>query len=298
MLQTMKRFALLALLLLSVVSLSAQRRIPSRNKIPQQTISIEGQGGLGALRIDGSLGIPTKMGVGAGAAVGYTFMFNRSTGIHTGLAATYLSSGYATPEIYALYPDDITTYNNTTTFDGICDIRATTANIEENYTALLLSVPLQLVWLHNTFEAKIGARVAFPLSVNAAYVYGATSRGIIHIYNTDTELAEPIPLSSEYTLPATSGSYSAPKGLLVNFVLEAGFRIPKSKTNSIYIGGFLDYGLNSIATSSDVEFATFAAGGDFQSFNGALASKATSSFSDFSIGLKFAYNFHFGRNLK
>lgn len=294
----MKRFALLAILLLTLVSLPAQRRIPSRVKIPQQTVSIEVQGGLGALRIDGNLGAPTKLGLSAAASLGYTFMFNRSTGIHTGLSAAYLSSGYSLPEAYAVYPDDITTYNNASTFDGICDIRATTAQVEETYSAILLSLPIQFVWLHNTFEARIGARVAFPVSIGASYRYGATSRGIIHIYNTDTELADPIPLSSEYDLPAASGTYSAPTGILIDLSLEAGFRIPNNNSSGIYIGGFLDYGLNSVATNSNAEFATFYYGGDFQSFNGAMGSNAVSSFSHVAIGVKVAYNFHFGKKIR
>ena len=254
---------------------------------------------MASLLVDNGFSAPTKMGIGAGASVGYTFMFGKAVGIHTGISASYTSSGFTAPEVYSLYRDDLTTYDNTGTYNGSGEIRVATANAEESYGALLLSVPIQLAYVHKLFWARMGVRIAFPMSISASYVYGASARSITHIYNTDTDLSgNPIPLSSDYTLKASDGSYTVASGLLVDLDIEAGYCIPRGRGNSIYVGVYIDYPLNSIATPDDSQFASFVAGGDFDTFNGALASSATSSFSAFSAGVKVSYNFLFGKNLK
>ncbi|MBQ9546664.1 MAG: hypothetical protein IJU90_05205 [Bacteroidales bacterium] len=304
----MKKISIMLLALALASSMQAQWKAAKHFSAPSvHNVSIAIEGGLGGLMIDKSLGAPTKLGFNAGGGIGYTFYFAENYGVHTGFSFSYISSGYSAGEVHTdLTIDSIETWDAATTHRGRADVTSTTTSVEEKYTTMLLELPIQFAYSQANLWLNAGVRLSVPLSVNATYTYGPTSTGITHFYETDTYVAgNPIPLEGGLTLNGENGSYSAHKmadklSVFVTLSVEAGYRFPIDATTSVYVGAFVDYGINSYTTEDNEQFISTLTNNGTKTtrFNGALKSTATESFKNLATGIRAYYNFGLGKTVR
>ncbi|MBQ0016321.1 MAG: hypothetical protein KBT04_05005 [Bacteroidales bacterium] len=292
-------FLLLALLLTTA---QAQRRMVKPFTLAREhNITIAAQGGLGMLAVNNTIGAPTTKGFAAAGDVGYTFMFTLNVGLHAGVGFSYTTSGYSNPSLRSVYLDDVRTYDEETDFVGNADIVSTTSNVEETYKTMMVDIPIQMAFVFKRVWCNAGVRLSLPLSVDATYTAGPTSRGIGYIYNTGVDFPDPIPLGDDYRVAATSGSYKvepASGKMLVSLAIEGGYRIPVSLTQELYIGAYIDYSLNRIDSDNTVQYVSYDASHSNPTFHGALQSSATDGYKYCSMGLRLYYSFGFGGKVR
>ena len=304
----MKKISLIFLALAIASTMQAQWKAAKKFSAPSvHNVAVAIEGGVGGLMIDKSLGAPTKLGFNAGGGVGYTFYFAENYGVHTRFSFSYISSGYSAGEVHTdLTIDSIETWDATTTITGRADVTTTTTSVEEKYTTMLLELPIQFAYSQGHLWANAGVRLSMPLSVNATYTYGPSSTGIAYFHETETRVeGPPIHLEGGLALDGENGSYSAHKmadkfSVFVTLSLEGGYRIPVDATSSVYVGAFVDYGINSYTTEDNEQFisTTMKNGTKTTQFNGALKSTATESFKNFATGIRAYYNFGIGKSIR
>lgn len=318
----MKKFAIFLSIFLVVASVSAQRRGGGRNYGGSSVtsfahnLSFEMEGGLGALLINNSMGSPTDMGFDVGGNVGYTYMFNASSGIHTGLNFSYVHSGYSTNAIFSNFDDDVILHDNAIDYEGPAEIQSLTSSVDEKYNTLMLSMPIQYAYRADWFWANIGARISFPLSINCNYTYGPSTNGIVYFERSGVSYAEaPVPYKEEMNVGAQTGTYTAERNasfpLFVDLSAEFGYwvEVDKVKHHSLYIGFFVEYALNSFSNSNKMQFLTYIADaaaaqaaantvttsdGETAQFNGVLNSSVIDGYKSMTTGIKVYYNIGMG----
>lgn len=311
-----KNVAIVLVFTLSTAVLQAQWKVAQSFGSPAvHNVSVALEGGLGGLLIDKSISSPTKLGFNAGGGVGYTFYFDENWGIHSGASFSYISSGYKADGVNSSYSiDNIETWYNGGNETGLADVTSRTADVVENYKTMMVELPIQVAYTHEWLWINAGVRLSLPLSINADYTYGPTKSGITHFYSTDVYVeGDPIPLEGALSLDAENGSYSAHKvadkfRIFATLSVEGGYRIPMENNSAIYIGLFVDYGLNSFNTEENEQFISSilnnvpsGSGGTTTTttteFNGALKSNATDSYKNLTTGIRAYYSFGLGKTV-
>ena len=305
----MKRTIIIALALLLATSLSAQRRgyrASTSAYSNEHNVSVEAEGGLGSLLINKELGAPTKLGIDLGGNVGYTYMFNEQSGVHTGLTFEYIKSGYTSPAVASHFREDpVTLHDNNQNYDGPATILNRTSSIDEQYTTLMFSLPIQYAYRYEWFWLNAGIRLSAPLSIKGDYTYGPSSNGIVYFERSGVSFdLDPIPYHEDLNTSAQTGSYTAHSigdkfRIFCDVAVEFGYRfmVDKTRNQSIYVGYYIDYALNSFSTNQDLSFLTFKKKDDGSPepvFNGALNSSAVENYKSITTGVKVYYNFGLG----
>ncbi len=305
----MKRTIIIALALLLATSLAAQRKgyhtsVSAYSN--EHNISVEAEGGLGSLLINNKIGAPTKLGFDLGGNVGYTYMFNEQSGVHTGLTFEYIKSGYSTPAASSRFSENpITLHDENQNYDGPATIQTRTSSIDENYSTLMFSLPIQYAYRYEWFWLNAGLRLSLPLSITGNYTYGPSTNGIVYFERSGVSFEmDPIPYHDDLNTGAQTGSYTAHSigdkfRVFCDVAIEFGYRfmVDKTRNQSLYIGYYIDYALNSFSTNQDMAFLTFLNKDDGSAeavFNGALNSSVVDNYKSITTGIKVYYNFGLG----
>lgn len=291
----MKYKALILIFTAFCLAANAQQKTESPfNQIIPHEVSFALSGGMGTLMIDDADKGASTFGINGGADLGYTYMFSKTSGIHTGFGFTYLQSDYSVATVTSSYTEQSITLNDALGgYTGTARITTITHRVDEVYTSAIVSLPVQYAFRYNAFWANIGFRLAFPLSISSSYTYGPSTAEIVYFDLPDVSYnLNPVPyhdLDAEYQ----TGSYKARNTkIYLDASIEAGYRwmLSTEKYTSLYLGAYLDYGLTSIGTGEDA-FVLVSSDTD-ATFNGLLNTPLIHSYNQISAGVK--VSFHLG----
>ncbi|WP_243348637.1 PorT family protein [Parabacteroides sp. FAFU027] len=221
-----------------------------------------------------------KGNTGISAGIGFSHFFTRQWGFQTGLgietfnATSTLNVLEATPAIDS---------------DGDAYIfKSDIRGWKENQSSVYLEIPLTGQFKY-TYSDKIGiistfgAKVAFPINTT----YKTTGGEIVtsgYYPQWDAELTD-MPQHGFTTIhPTFNGDYSLKA--LYSAVVELGGIYKLSDKQHLYIGGYLNYGLNNVL-SPETKKVYLVDGG----YSGVLGTYQTKSIKPFSIGLKLGLYF-------
>lgn len=226
-----KRFFSLYILLLIFSSLPAQLK---------HEFSMYGGGGLSALRYDLSHG-EAKERPGGQAGFGYTYFILPNFGITSGLEFAF----YKTRLTLDSFSDSYLSQDK----DGReFEFHTTVNNLEEKQNAMFLQVPLMLQF-HTKgkfgFYMAAGCRIAIPTKTRYR-LSGATTITSTGYY-ADEETTYTDDADRGFGTFAVEGGKKDMKFKVSTMVsLEAGMRRDFGEGVALYVGAFVDYGLNNI----------------------------------------------------
>ena len=250
-------------------------------------LSLSLNGGAGKIIIDDRGDKATDLGINCGLTLGYTYMFDEVSGLHTGVVFTYLRSGYSAETVNTSYTEQgITLRDNGTTYSGTARVTTVTHRIDEVYTSAILSLPVQYAFRYNGFWADLGLRLSLPLSISSSYTYGPSTAEIVYFDLPDVSYeATPIPY---HALDADNhtGTYKAKNtSVFVDVDIEGGYRwlLDPAKNMSLYVGAYFTYALNSFGGEEE-SFLSFDADGN-ASFAGLLNSAFVRAYSQMTFGI-------------
>ncbi len=205
----------------------------------------------------------------------YSFLFTPHWGIQTGLG---LQSFRALSEI------DMLTKAAATDVDGEAyELRTYYTDWQEKQQVLYLDIPLTGLYRFAltekiSIQASAGAKVSFPLQTSFKTLGGEiTTTGYYDQWNL--ELTD-LPPYGFYT-PSTSFSGRFKKKTSYMGVADLGGLVKLSDKTDLYVGGYLNYGLNNVLIPENK--LIFEQNG---TYNGALTSNQTNHVRPISVGLK------------
>jgi len=220
-------------------SLFAQKK---QKKAPEKRheIMLYGGGGLSSLQYSVSMG-KQAFGFGGQIGFGYNFFFIRKLGLGTGVE-------------FAMYTASFTMDNSSIRFkttdieNSVFEFRSTINDYKENQTAVLLQVPLMIQFqtgVKHQFYAAAGGKVGLPLIVK----YNSSRATIQNSGYYEEE-------DYEYTTQTFMGfgkfrGSSGDLSLKMAFFIsaEVGAKLIMRDGYTLYVGAYVDYGLNDIANS-------------------------------------------------
>ena len=209
-----------------------------RTGYDKHEFSISGSGGIFGLNYSPAAGSQTN-GFGGGFGLGYHFFFSPYWGVGTGVEFSLYNSKFDQKN------DNLRHHYVTVDFVGDNFIFSSVATgFSEKQKASMLQIPIMLQYqTGGLFYAAAGAKVAIPVSSSF------NSSG--NIQNTGWFSHEQYPYREDPALGLSSYPNFSGKGDLeikaaVLASIEAGVKLRLTNKTALYIGAFLDYGLNNV----------------------------------------------------
>jgi len=263
----MKRilFAILSFFI-SVISLKAQEK--------ESNIYINGGAGMHNMQYDLKNG-SSKGSMGYTFNLGYNYFFSSHWGIGTGIGIQYYSSTSTLNYMDALSAID--------TDNDSYKYRIYYQDLKEEQNILLFDIPVGFSYrkkLTNklSLQTTVGGKISLP--INAKYKVNSgtiETRGYYSQYNVEL-----------YGLPQhgfTTHSVFSDGDISLNTLYSAfvdfGILYPLSNKTNLYIGGYLNYGVNNMINATDK--LLFQKDG---TYNGVYASNQTDNVSPMAFGIK------------
>lgn len=294
--------AVIVVLLLCVsVAASAQRKVADKAKPKymgqQYTSNFTATLGIGGATLAMSDGF--RPGIGANIGVGYVYHWRYDAGIHTGLGIRYAHSAFESGNIEAVSVGKMTAYNNTSSATRTTHYLSTITTVREDYDALFLDIPLQIIRQKGRFYYEYGFRVVLPLSVTAAYDYGETIVGAgLDIDGFGTYIQHPMevdrikPQHEQYTVGTLKGRGMAYPAYLA-LTVSGGYCLTLKSKQTLHIGVYADIALNRTCVGGTGDLLSL--DNDKSRFRPVLQSNLASSLRYASVGIKVDYNLAFGK---
>jgi hypothetical protein len=255
----------------------------------QHEFSINAGGGLSTLSYKPSVG-KSASGFGGEVGLGYHFFFAPKLSIGTGVNLALYNSE-ATLNTYS------NTYNATTLSNNVFEFTYAMTNYKENISAMMLTIPLMVQY--QITDGKIGfyvaggGKIGLPLSANyKTSIEKLETRG----YSPELEvLFDDLP---KYGLRNDYRGIDRKTDMKLNpaFMLsaEAGAKLRLGDDMSLYMGAYIDYGLNNMKKDKAASLIGFNAlatsypeGFEYNSMANSLSEKINS----FAVGLKLRLSF-------
>ena len=225
-----------AMILCGAMSVHAQNR---------HEISFSGFGGMSNLKYEATFGNP-KIGFGGGFGLGYQVFFSPQWGLGTGAEFAFFNAGYNLDGIDLRYP--------TKDMDGNAFVFSSKAGkYEETQSAGLVQIPLMLQFQtgdNHQFFVAFGGKAGIP--VTAKYKTSALS-----IQNSGFYAEENYEYATRkfmgfglFNIPADNSELKFKTAFF--FSAEIGGKFRLTDANKLYIGVFLDYGLNNIVETQNL----------------------------------------------
>jgi len=285
----MKRLSLLlAVAIITVGSITAQQNIFGYRR---HELSVFAGGGLSTLQYDPATGA-RKNGVGFMAGGGYTYFFTPAAGFGTGLEIAMYQANASLKDFTDSY--DV---SGGATVDNYTYSYAL-KNYSETQRVFALSVPLMLHFesgMRNKFFVRLGGKVGIPfITTGIAKKYEVATKGYFpHEGRTYDDLPQFGFGTYEYSRKRTSIdnfklSYMAS--------LETGLKRAVDRNNDLYIGLYVDYGLNNIQNKNDKNFVRGTLSEDKPKMSSIIESQYknapfTDKITPLAVGLKLRFTF-------
>ena len=256
--------------------------------------------GIANLHINSDLDGVNRLGFTTQLTAGYTFLWAKEMGFHTGLGIVYAGSGFSTSKVEAQSMGYMTAYNNEDATTRSTHYTASVSSVKESYQAFFLELPIQLTFQNEWFWVDYGFKLLLPLSVKASCTYGATSIGAgyqIDGFGTrvdiPVEIARFSPDKSTYTVSSLVGGgvcYPA----YIAFAISGGYRLALDNKQMLQFGFYFDIALNRTPVGSDNSLVVF---GDVPSLRPILQSNLVNSLRYINFGVSITYNYTFGKRI-
>ncbi len=237
-----KRDILRLAIVLALISVSGQVLAQSNNEA-----SFYLQGSFSKLSYE-ALGNDSELGNGFGVGAKYAYYISDNWSLGTGTEFQYMEGAIFSPNVQGAY----TTQDSEG--DGF-EFRYNADNFSENQDVYFLNIPLQI-----QYETSGNTRFYAAAGVKTGLVLASEYRNSVTALETsgyypqyDVELTEP-----EFAGFGEFGPVNNSKSeldLKTNFVahLESGVKLMLENSQSLYMGLFLDYGLNDIKPDASGE---------------------------------------------
>lgn len=191
--------------------------------------------------------IPGKVVEGNGFSAGLRYSYYLNEGLSIGIGAEYQSynSDLAIQSVYGSY--------NTVDSEGDAfQFRYRSTNIREEQKLGYINIPLHIQFeTPGTTKLYIGGGFKVGFAINGTYdstIQNLTTSGYYPQYNV--ELFAPAFAGFASTNNVTSGKQDLDTDVSYSATIETGVKQMLGDKNSIYIGLYLDYGLNNIYDNS------------------------------------------------
>ena len=211
-------------------------------------LSVYGAGGLSSFRYQ----LPNcdvSQGMGGNFGLGYTYFVNQQWGAHIGAGLGMYNAKVTVNDITMISPDLID--NEGDRFD----MHTILSGYRETQHAMYVNLPVMAVYQRPLFYVMGGVKTGIP--INAKYTASSAKLENASYYPEYDNWAT----SQEF---AGNGDFDDKKfkdklklGVSLMLALEAGTKIDVSKNISMYIGAFLDYGLNSVLKEKHHSFISY-----------------------------------------
>ncbi len=270
------------------------------DKQRRSNFTIEQGDGIADLLINSDVDNVNRMGFTTYLTAGYTFLWSKGSGFHTGLGVRYVRSGFASGSVESQTMGYLTAYNNEAEVTRRTHYTTSVVSVEETYKAFFLELPLQLTFQQSNFWVDYGFKLLLPLSVKASYNYGETSIGVgYRIDGFGTTIGVPLEIDrlssqqGDYTVGSlVGGGVCYPAYVL--FALSGGYRLAIDNNQSLRFGFYFDIALNRTHVGNDQNLVNF---GNDITFNNVLQSNLVNSLRYVDCGISITYNFTFGKRI-
>ena len=240
----MNRLITVIFAILSAVTVSAQHEF-----------SVYAGGGLSSLNYQIDAGTQ-KGGLGAHFGLGYRYELDRNWGVLTGIGMGIFNSTFTSTEEFT--SENQATDNFNANAPVLFTYKSVVRGYEEKQVASLLQIPLMAQYVYNfsTMDAFVNAGLKFGLPLSGNY-----SSNVKQITNTGV-----YPNEYEYSVQQFRGfgvyndkPYNGDLNfkLAVMFSIEAGTKFELGNDLSLYVGAFVDIGLNNIHKSVAPHFVEY-----------------------------------------
>lgn len=229
-------------LVFALISVRGQVWAQSKNEV-----SFHLQGSFSELSYE-VLGNDSELGNGFGVGAKYAYYFSVNWSLGTGTEFQYMKGAILSPNIQGAY---MTRDSEGEEFE----FRYQANNFSENQEVYFLNIPLQIQYESlgmTRFYAAAGVKAG--LILDSEYTSETTSLATSGYYpQYDVELTDP-----EFAGFGEFGAVNSAKSdlnLQTNFVahLETGIKLMLENSQSLYMGLFLDHGLNDIKPDTSQE---------------------------------------------
>ena len=278
-----------------MVTLPLGRAIAQENI--KQEFSFTGGLGLSTLKYDLDNG-DSKQKFGGNIGIGYSYFFNESFGLNTGLEFSFLKSE---ANIIAISDRYMTTDSEGDSFE----LRSEVGNYEETQSAMYMNIPIMGQYQMNVeadhkFYAALGFKIGIPIT-SKYKTQGAdlSTAGFYKQY--DNTLLENHPMEGFGSF--TSQAVDKKLDMKVAFMLaaEVGMKWYLTESLAFYTAAYIDYGLNDVSKRHDDHFMLYNTVNPSKYINNSILTSEytqntnTEKFADkvipMSIGLKLKFAF-------
>jgi len=235
----MKKKIIIGLSLFSCIIMNAQEHVSYLN--------FGVGGGLHSFLYDHVDGMKQDNKAGYTINVGYSFFFNPAWGIQSGVGLKTFSGTTTLNQLSVTPAVDAMNRNY--------EFRAKFENFQENQNAIFLNIPIALQFCHQTVKnveviGSLGAEVAFPIYKR----YSSAGKGDIvttgYYSQWNTELSELPEYGFTTITDAQNGELPFNnEDVFCSGIADIGELIRLTDNAKLYIGGYLNVGLNNILKS-------------------------------------------------
>ena len=257
--------------------------------------------GASELMVDRQPLAPSRIGLGGRFEVGYTYLTQFETGLHTGIGIRYGSSGFAMDRVASSSMGYISAHNADNSVVRSSHFTAVTRDVREHYNVIFLDVPLYLVLQQKHTYLNIGLRLLLPVSAKASCDYGPTSVGVGYQIDgfgqrveTPIELQHFDAVQSDYVLSSLSGDGTTFLGVAA-FSVECGYRWFLDKQRQMIISMYADVGINRSPVGDDKALVVLENGEPV--VRSCMQSNLASTLRYIDIGVSLTYSMSFGRRI-
>jgi len=227
----------------------------SRRGTPSVAVSMRGRSeisiyfgeGLSTLNYKPDIGsVSSRMGGLIG--VGYTWFVSGRWGVVTGIEAALYRAEYAADKTYTdkYYAMSGTLGSMGNDFEFSYDYQDYT----EKQLALLLQIPAMAQFQTGRFFASAGVKIGIP--IGGKYDITATNLTTLGHFPAENQTYNDFPDRGLGEIGATSYSGNPDLSILYSAALEAGGQWFLGRRTNLYVGAWLDYGLNNLSKTGAI----------------------------------------------
>jgi len=214
------------------------------NAQTKNELSISLFGGLSGLNSAVSEGV-SKNGYGGGLGADYYYGFSPNFGMRAGIEVAMFNSEYSADELYIKYlTQDI--------YDDSFEFRSTVKKYYETQNVFFLQIPLMLQYQtngYNRFYLAFGGKAGFPIIVNHKNDALNIKNSGYYPYEDYEYTIEQFMGFGEFNIPEGKNKFNLNPAFFLS--VETGGKFNISDVIRLYIGAYLDYGINNIVKNNE-----------------------------------------------
>ena len=227
----------------------------NRSNVPAVAVSMRGRselsvyfgGGLSSVNYKPEVG-SRKSGIGGMFGIGYTWFVSGRWGIVTGMEASLYRAEYSNAGVFK---DSINAMSGTLNSLGNDFVLLYEyQDYTEKQSALFLQIPVMAQFQTGRFFASAGIKIGIP--IGGKYNITATDLTANGKFPEENQTYSDMVYRGMGNIGATSYSGKLDVNILYTGALEAGGQWFLGRTTNLYVGAWLDYGLNNLSKTGAI----------------------------------------------